>query len=67
MIDLVIAVPTAGTVKMGFAYSLAGLVTGIAAFGFHQSRRKHLNIRTTELFKILLRNYDWMTSFILID
>ena len=30
-IKLVIAIPTAGTVKMGFAYSLAGLIGYLSA------------------------------------
>lgn len=32
-IKLVIAIPTAGTVRMGFAYSLAGMVAHVAAHG----------------------------------
>ena len=44
-IKLVIAIPTAGMVRMGFAYSLAGLISKLAAEGIKTRRESTLLVK----------------------
>ena len=56
-IRLIIAVPTAGTCRMGFCYSVAGLVAGVAARGIPSRPEASIDIKMD-----VVESSNWITN-----